>query len=58
MFQGCGKGFKRAGHLNPQVDSPPFTATVAAASPSMVLPGRPGPLTVGFKRTSADTYYG
>ena len=35
--------------LSPQVDSPPFAATVAAAPPSIVLPGRPCPPTIEFK---------
>ena len=34
--------------LNPQVDSTMFAATVAAAVPSIVLPGRPGPPTLWF----------
>ena len=38
--------------LNPQVDSPPFAATVAAAARSIVLPGRPGPPTIGLRQAS------
>ena len=35
--------------LNPQVDSPPFSAAVAADDLSTAMPEIPGPPAIGFK---------
>ena len=36
--------------LNPQVDSPLLAATVAAATLSTAVPGRPSPPPIGFNQ--------
>ena len=41
--------------INPQVDSPPFAATAAAAV-STAIPERPGPPTTGFSNEPAHSW--